>query len=107
MQKGEAVGGTSCPRPRHFSGLRKERASLPTDLFLASSAWPSDSLARVVPPSCARGVAPAPVVTADEGDLVATFSEWRPRQPAHRLVPALSALGPIPAGFRFELSSFA
>jgi len=33
--------------PRCFE---KERGRLPTDLFLVSSAWPSDSLARGVPP---------------------------------------------------------
>ena len=64
-------------------------------------------MARVVPPACARGVVPAPSVVADGDDLVATFPEWQPRHPAHRLVPALSALGPTPAGFRFEISSFA
>jgi len=30
-----------------------------TDLFLATSAWSSDSLARAVPPSCGRGIDPA------------------------------------------------
>jgi hypothetical protein len=87
--------------------LEKERGRLATDLFLVSSAWPSDSLARVVPPSCARGVLPAPAITPDRDDLLVTFPEWRPRQPAHRLVPSLSALGPSPLGFRFELSAFA
>jgi len=80
---------------------------LPTDLFLAASAWPSDSLARVVPPSCDRGVVPAPSVTADGGYLVVTFPEWRPRQPAHRLLPAFGELGENALGFRFELSAFA
>ena len=80
---------------------------MPSDLFLAASAWPDDSLAHVVPPSCGRGIVAAPAVATDGGHLVVTLSEWRPRQPAHRLVPALSALGESPLGFRFELSAFA
>lgn len=80
---------------------------MPTDLFLASSDWSSDALAGVVPPSCARGVVPAPAVVADGDDRLVSFPEWRPRRPAHRLVPALSALGASPPGFRFELSTFA
>ena len=80
---------------------------MPTDLFLAASAWPSDSLARVVPPWCDRGVVPAPSVAADGEHLVVTFPEWRPRQPAHRLIPSLSVLGANPLGLRFELSAFA
>jgi hypothetical protein len=80
---------------------------VPTDLLLVSSAWPPESLDRVVPPSCARDVVTAPSVTSDGNDFIVTFTEWRPRQPAHRLVPALSALGSSPAGFRFELSTYA
>jgi Peptidase_C39 like family len=80
---------------------------VPTDLLLASSAWPPDSLDRVVPPSCAHEIVAAPSVTSTGNDLIVTFAEWRPRQPAHRLVPALSALGSNPAGFRFELSTYA
>jgi hypothetical protein len=80
---------------------------LPTDLFVVSSTWPSDSLDRVMPPSVAREVLPAPAVTADRDDRLVTFPEWRPRHPAHRLVPSLSALGASPLGFRFELSTFA
>jgi Peptidase_C39 like family len=80
---------------------------LPTDLFRAASGWPSDVLARVVPPACDRGVEPAPAVVAEGGHLLLTFPEWRPRVPAHRMVPALSALGESPEGFRFELSAFA
>jgi len=80
---------------------------LATDLFLAASAWPSDSLARAVPPSCDRGVVRAPSVESDREDLIVTLAEWRPRQPAHRLVPAFSVLGDGVRGFRFELSAFA
>jgi hypothetical protein len=80
---------------------------LPTDLFLAASSWPSDALARVVPPSCAREIVPAPAVTREGDHVVATFPEWRPRVPARRMVPSLSALGECPPGFRFELSVFA
>jgi len=80
---------------------------LPTDLFRAASGWPPDVLVRVVPPACDRGVEPAPAVVAERGQLLLTFPEWRPRAPAHRMVPALSALGESPAGFRFELSAFA
>ena len=80
---------------------------MPTDLFLAASAWPSGSLARAVPPSCDRGVVHASSLETDREHLVVTLPEWQPRQPAHRLVPALSVLGDSPRGFRFELSAFA
>ena len=50
---------------------------------------------------------PAPAIAADGDHLLVIFPEWRPRQPAHRLVPALSALGASPPGFRFELSVLA
>jgi Peptidase_C39 like family len=80
---------------------------LPTDLFLAASGWPADALARVVPPSCDRGVVAAPAAVAERDQLLVTFPEWRPRVPAHRMVPALSVLGEGPRGFRFELSVFA
>src|SRR5262245_65488900 len=50
---------------------------------------------------------PAPVVVPDGDDLRVTFPEWRPRTPAHRVVPALSALGECPRGFRFEISGCA
>ena len=80
---------------------------MPTDLFLVASGWPTDALTGVVPPACARGVAAAPAAVADRDSLVVTFPEWRPREPAHRMVPALSALGESPHGFRFELSAFA
>jgi hypothetical protein len=80
---------------------------LPTDLFLAASVRSTDALARFVPPSCARGIDPAPAITVEGDHVVATFQEWRPRAPARRLVPALSALGSGPQGFRFELSVFA
>jgi len=64
-------------------------------------------LARVVPPACDRGVDPAPAAVAAGDDLLLTFPEWRPRVPAHRMVPALSALDESPLGFRFEVSAFA
>ena len=78
-----------------------------TDLFLAASAWPSGSLARAVPPSCDRGIDHAPPPEHDRQDLIVKLPEWRPREPAHRLVPALSVLGDGVAGFRFEMSVFA
>jgi hypothetical protein len=80
---------------------------LPTDLFLAASGWPAEALEHAVPPSCRRGVASAPAVAPEGDDRLVTFPEWRPRTPAHRLVPALSAPGESPRGFRFELSAFA
>jgi hypothetical protein len=80
---------------------------VPTDLFLAASGWPSPTLTQVVPPSCAREVIAAPSLAIDGEDLVAIFPELRPRQPANRLIAALSALGKSPRGFRFELSAFA
>ena len=78
-----------------------------TDLFLAASAWPSGSLARAVPPSCDRGIDRAPAPEPDRHDLIVKLPEWSPREPAHRLVPALSVLGDGIAGFRFEMSVFA
>jgi len=80
---------------------------LATDLFLAASAWPAESLARTVPPACHRGIERAPSVETDRGDAVVALPEWRPRQPAHRLVPAFSVLGEGVQGFRFELSVLA
>ena len=78
-----------------------------TDLFLAAAAWSTDSLVDAVPPSCRRGVDPAPLPESERGDLVVRFPEWRPRHPAHRLVPAFSLLGDGVSGFRFEMSVFA
>jgi hypothetical protein len=80
---------------------------LPTDLFLVAAGWPADALARAVPPSCSLGVVSAPAIVPEGDELLVTFSEWRPRVPAHRMVPALSALGEGPRGFRFEMSVFA
>ena len=77
-----------------------------TDLFLAASAWPSGTLARAVPPSCDRGIDRAPALEHDRHDLIVKLPEWRPREPAQRLVPALSVLGDGVAGFRFEMSVF-
>jgi hypothetical protein len=75
-----------------------------TDLFLAASPSVSDSLARAVPPSCLRGIEPAPIPERDGHDLIVRLPEWRPRSPAHRLVPALSLIGDGVRGFRFEMS---
>lgn len=78
-----------------------------TDLFLAASAWPSDSLARAVPPECIRAIDRAPSPEPEGEDLLVALPEWRPRQAAHRLVPAFSVLGDGVGGFRFELSVLA
>jgi len=80
---------------------------LPTDLFVSASAWPEDSVARAVPPSCYRGVSAAPRPRRDGDSMIVELPEWSPRRPAHRLVPALSALGRDVPPFRFELSAFA
>ncbi len=80
---------------------------MPTDLFVSASAWPEDSLARAVPPSCYRGVGAAPRPRRDGDSMIVELPEWSPRRPAHRLVPALSALGRDVPPFRFELSAFA
>ena len=48
---------------------------------------------------------PAPAPRTDGGDAVVDFPEWRPRRPARHLLPALSALGAVPFGFRFEVSA--
>src|SRR4029434_5024673 len=75
-------------------------------LSLAASAWLAGALTRPVPPSCDRGIyrAPSPEPEPDRHDLIVKLPEWRPREPAHRLVPALSVLGDGGAGFRFEMS---
>ncbi|PYM95915.1 MAG: hypothetical protein DME04_03375 [Candidatus Rokuibacteriota bacterium] len=39
--------------------------------------------------------------------MIVELPEWSPRRPAHRLVPALGALGRDVPSFRFELSAFA
>src|SRR5262245_57867065 len=77
-----------------------------TDLFVATSAWPESSLARAVPPSCYRGAVTAPRSRRDGDSVVVELPEWTPRRPAHRMVPALSALGRGVPSFRFELSTF-
>src|SRR2546426_4418451 len=93
------------PAPcRASPGISRCCACVATDLFLAASAWSSESLARVVPPSCGRGIDPAPFPEPDREDLVVRLPEWRPRDPAHRLVPAFSVLGDSVHGFRFEMS---
>jgi hypothetical protein len=47
-----------------------------------------------VPPSCDRGIDHAPPPEHDRPwILIVKLPEWRPREPAHRLVPALSVLG--------------
>src|SRR2546427_3222775 len=89
---------------RASPGVSRSCARVATDLFLAASAWPSESLARVVPPSCGRGIDPAPSPEHDREDLIVRLPEWRPRDPAHRLVPAFSVLGDSAHGFRFEMS---
>src|SRR5256712_13469436 len=93
------------PAPcRASPGISRCCACVATYLFLAASAWWSDSLARVVPPSGSRGIAPAPSPELDREDLVVRLPEWRPRDPAHRLAPAFSVLGDSVHGFRFEMS---
>ena len=80
---------------------------MPTDLFVSAASWPEDSIARAVPPSCYRGVDAAPRPRRDGDSMIVEFPEWSPRHPAHRLVPALSALGRGVSPFRFEVSVFA
>jgi len=76
-----------------------------TDLFIAASGWPASTLIEAVPPACRRAVEPAPAPRMGDADAVVDFPEWRPRRPARHLVPAFSALGPVPYSFRFELSA--
>src|SRR5438876_239113 len=77
---------------------------MPTDLFVATSGWPSSALADVVPPACRRDVEAAPAPRRDGDDAVVELPVWRPRRAARHLVPAFSALHPAPASFRFEVS---
>src|SRR5437667_227373 len=77
---------------------------MPTDLFVAASGWPSSALADVVPPACRRDVEAAPAPRRDGDDAVDELPVWRPRRAARHLVPAFSALHPVPASFRFEVS---
>ena len=48
---------------------------------------------------------PGPAPRVDGAEAVVDFPEWRPRRPARHLLPALSALGPVPYSFRFEVSA--
>ena len=109
MNRGVPWASTSRPRPRYSPVPRETRGRLPTDLFLAASAWPSDALARVVPPSCARGVArAAPAVTPDRDDSDRDASGVA--TPGARSPPgagAQRARRRASLGFRFELSAFA
>ncbi len=75
-----------------------------TDLFIAASGWPEGVLVEAVPPACRRGVDPAPDPVVDAAHAILEFPEWRPRHPARHLLPAFSALAPVPCSFRFEVS---
>jgi hypothetical protein len=76
-----------------------------TDLFLTASHLDAAALARVVPPSCLRGIELAGVRHRDGDDTVLECGPWVPRRPAVHLLPALSPLSPDPPAFRFELSA--
>ncbi|MGH7389069.1 MAG: C39 family peptidase [Candidatus Rokuibacteriota bacterium] len=74
-----------------------------TDLFAVASAIDVAAVEVAIPPSCRRGVVPAPPVTRDGADAVVELGPWRPRHPARHLVPSLSPLERA-CRFRFEAS---
>ena len=75
-----------------------------TDLFAVASGIAPGAIDRAVPPSCRRGVQPAPVPTVTGGEAVFDFPEWTPRRSTRHFVPALSVLSASPFSVRFELS---
>jgi len=78
-----------------------------SDLFLASAGLDPLVLSRAVPPSCLRGIDPAPVAEREGADTLLMLPTWRPRRPAAHLLPSFAPLSEAPTAFRFELSAHA
>lgn len=76
-----------------------------TDLFSVVSGVPAATVEARIPPACRRGVDPAPPPSLDGSDLVVEAGPWRPRRPAHHLLPGFSALDPAAPPFRLEMSA--
>jgi hypothetical protein len=76
-----------------------------TDLFLAAAGLDPLALGRAAPPTCLRGIDPAPIALRDGIDTVLTLPTWTPRRPAAHLVPSFAPLSDAPLAFRFELSA--
>jgi len=78
-----------------------------SDMFLSAAGLDPLVLERAVPPSCLRGVDPAPVAVSEGVDTLVTLPTWRPRRPAAQLLPSFAPLSAAPPAFRFELSGHA
>jgi hypothetical protein len=74
-----------------------------TDLFLGAAGLAPAALAKVVPPSCFRGV-DAGAAHAEGRDTVLELGPWAPRRAPVHLLPAFSPLVPAAPAFRFEMS---
>ncbi|HEV8473482.1 MAG TPA: C39 family peptidase [Methylomirabilota bacterium] len=76
-----------------------------TDLFLATAGLDPMLVARSAPPTCLRGVDPAPPAMRDGADTVLRLPTWTPRRPAAHLLPSFAPLTAAPLAFRLELSA--
>jgi hypothetical protein len=75
-----------------------------TDLFLAAAGVDPLVLERAAPPSCLRGVDPAPLAARDGADTLLMLPAWTPRRPATHVLPSFAPLTEAPVAFRFEVS---
>src|SRR5262249_53906795 len=78
-----------------------------TDLFLATGGLDPLALEGAVPPTCLRGIDPAPIVARDGVDALLMLPLWTPRRPAVHLLPSFAPLTEAPLAFRFEISAHA
>src|SRR5215813_9203486 len=78
-----------------------------TDLFLATGGLDPLALEGAVPPTCLRGIDPAPIVARDGVDTLLMLPTWTPRRPAVHLLPSFAPLTDVPLAFRFEISAHA
>jgi hypothetical protein len=78
-----------------------------TDLFLAAAGLDPLAIEGAVPPSCLRGIDPAPIAARDGVDTLLMLPTWTPRRPAAHLLPSFAPLTDAPLAFRFEISAHA
>ena len=78
-----------------------------TDLFLAAAGLDPLVLERAVPPTCLRGVDPAPLAAREGADTLLMLPTWTPRRPAVHVLPSFAPLTEAPVAFRFEVSAYA
>jgi len=78
-----------------------------TDLFLATGGLDPLALERAVPPTCLRGIDPAPIVARDGADTLLMLPIWTARRPSVHLLPSFAPLTDAPLAFRFEISAHA